>query len=317
MNVGQESYYKILGVEENASKDEIKKAYRALSLKFHPDRPDGKSLENMAKYQKINEAYEVLGDDEKKSEYDFMKSMNGQGQGQGQMPAPNFNEMNDIFGALFGNGFNPFVHVASMNGGGPGLGPGIRVKMFNMGGQQPHFMEKPTPIIKNVTINMEQVLNGVNMPIDIERWMIENGNKIFENETIYVNIPKGIDCGEIIILGEKGNVANNGIKGDVKIFINVDNNTLFKRQGLDLIYEKKISLNEALCGFSFKLEYINGKVFTINNQPGNIINPGHRRTIPQLGLKREEYIGNLLIVFDVIFPTHLDMDKIQKLSEIL
>ena len=61
-------------------------------------------------------------------------------------------------------------------------------------------MQKPTPIIQTVTITMEQVLLGATIPLDIERWIIENGNKIFENETVYVTIPKGVDDNEIIIL---------------------------------------------------------------------------------------------------------------------
>jgi hypothetical protein len=99
-------------------------------------------------------------------------------------------------------------------------------------------MQKPTPIIKNISINIEQILLGCTVPVDIERWILENGNKVFERETIYVNIPKGVDENELIILRDKGNVLNEQFKGDVKIFVNICNNTPFKRVGLDLIFEK-------------------------------------------------------------------------------
>jgi DnaJ family protein A protein 2 len=164
---------------------------------------------------------------------------------------------------------------------------------------------------------MDQVLAGVNYPADIERWILENGNKVFEKETIYIPIPKGVDDGEIIILKEKGNVISEQVKGDVKIFIKVENNTNFERRGLDLFYNKSISLKEALCGFSFDLFYINGKNYTLNNQSGNIIQPNYKKVIPNMGLTRDGHTGNLIIQFQVNFPENLSGEKIEKIKEIL
>ena len=89
--------------------------------------------------------------------------------------------------------------------------------------------------------------------IDIERWIIENGNKVFEHETVYVTIPKGIDEGEMIILKDKGNSINEECKGDIKIVVKIENTTDFQRSGLDLVLQKTISIKEALCGFVFEL----------------------------------------------------------------
>jgi DnaJ family protein A protein 2 len=164
---------------------------------------------------------------------------------------------------------------------------------------------------------MEQVMNGANIPVEIERWILENGNKVFERETIYVSIPKGIDDNEIIMLRDKGNVINEQNKGDIKLFIKVENTTDFKRNGLDLILEKKVSLKEALCGFMFELKHINGKSYTINNNPGSIVTPAYFKNIPNMGLTRDGHCGNLVITFDVVFPETLDLDKIAKLKEIL
>ena len=100
-------------------------------------------------------------------------------------------------------------------------------------------MSKPTPIIKTIPISMECVMNGGNIPVEIQRWIVEGVNKHFEVETIYVTIPQGIDDNEIIILREKGNILNENCKGDIKIFIKIENDTEFKRNGLDLILEKK------------------------------------------------------------------------------
>ena len=319
-----ESFYNILGVPETASKDEIKKAYRSLSLKLHPDR-NKNNPEAVSKFQKINEAYETLGDDQKKEEYDMMNKnpflrMAQQGGGQ-NMDSP-FQDMDDIFSALFGNvlGSMPGVKQGMHFGGPPGMhfgGPGgPRIHVFR-GGPHTQALQKPTPIIKTVTINMEQVLTGGTIPVDIERWLIEGENKVFENETIYVTIPKGVDDNEIIILRDKGNILNDEIKGDLKLFVKVENTTQFERKGLDLIIKKLISLKDALCGFSFELKYVNGKVYTLNNNSGSIIPPEYIKTIPNMGLTREGHTGNLLIHFQVQFPEKLTEEQIKSLKEIL
>ena len=312
-----ESFYNILGVPETASKDEIKKAYRSLSLKLHPDRNPNNS-EAVSKFQKINEAYETLGDEQKKEEYDMMNKnpfLRMASQGGGGVP---FQDMDELFSALFGNvlGSMPGVKQQGMNFGGP---PGMhfggpRIHVFRGGNPQ---LQKPTPIIKTVTINMEQVLTGGTIPVDIERWLIEGENKVFENETVYVTIPKGVDDNEIIILRDKGNILNDEIKGDLKLFIKVENTTQFERKGLDLIIKKQISLKDALCGFSFELKYINGKVYTLNNNSGSIIPPEYVKIIPNMGLTREGHTGNLLIHFQVQFPEKLTEEQIKLLKEIL
>ena len=314
-----ESFYNILGVPETASKDEIKKAYRSLSLKLHPDRNPNNS-EAVSKFQKINEAYETLGDDQKREEYDMMNKnpfLRMASHGGGGMDSP-FQDMDDIFSALFGNvlGSMPGIKQGMPQGmqfGGPG---GPKIHVFR-GGPPMGFMQKPTPIIKTIPITMEQVLLGATIPVDIERWIIENGNKVFENETVYVTVPKGVDDNEIILLREKGNILNDEIKGDIKLFIKVENTTQFERKGLNLIIKKSISLKDALCGFSFELKYINGKVYTLNNNSGSIIPSGYIKTIQNMGLTREGHTGNLLIHFQVEFPEKLSDEQIKSLKEIL
>lgn len=303
-----DNFYNVLGVNENATKDEIKKAYRTLQMKYHPDKnPGSQECNNMT--QKINEAYETLGDEQKRQEYDMTRKnpffrMNSQMGGQGGPP------MDDIFNMFFGmpGGMQGF----------PGMPQGTKIHFFHggpMGFQQ--ALQKPTPIIKNVVINMEQVLNGVSLPVEIERWVVDNGNKVFEKETIYVTIHQGVDDGEVIILRDKGNIINENLKGDIKILIKVENDTMFKRSGLDLILEKNITLKEALCGFTFELNYINGKSYTLNNNKGNIISSNYRKVYPNMGLKRNDHTGNMIIIFHVDFPEKLSEEQIKKLSEIL
>ena len=316
-----ENFYNILGVDENVSKEEIKKAYRSLSMKYHPDK-NNNSSESKAMSQKLNEAYETLGDEQKKQEYDLSRKnpfmrMNSHGGGGMEVP------IDEIFNNLFGmGGIGPFgmggVGPFGM-GGFPGMPPGAKIHVFH-GGHPMNInqaLQKPTPLIKNITINIESVLTGATVPFDVERWIIENGIKVFEKETIYVNIPKGVDDNELIILRDKGNVLNENCKGDIKLFIKVENNSLFSRSGMDLILEKTISLKDALCGFSFEIKYINGKSYTLNNNSGNIIYSGFRKIIPNMGLERDEYKGNMIIIFTVKFPEKLSEEQITKLSEIL
>jgi hypothetical protein len=253
-----------------------------------------------------------------KSPFGRMGGMHG---GMGGMPGGIHVNMDDILQNLFGfGGIGGPGMMPGMGGFPPGMmPPGANIHVFRNGVpiNINNAMQKPTPIIKTISINIEQVMSGANIPVEIERWILENGNKVFERETIYVSIPKGIDDNEIIMLRDKGNVINEQNKGDIKLFIKVENTTDFKRNGLDLILEKKVSLKEALCGFMFELKHINGKSYTINNNPGSIVTPAYFKNIPNMGLTRDGHCGNLVITFDVVFPETLDLDKIAKLKEIL
>jgi DnaJ-class molecular chaperone len=311
-----ENFYNVLGVNEKATKEEIKKAYRSLQMKYHPDKNNG-SEEAVTTSKKINEAYEILGDDQKREEYDnarnnpnpFMR-MNSNGGVDAHM--------DDIINMFFGGPGNPFGGPFGMMNGMPGMPPGVKVHMFHggpMGFQQ--AISKPVPIMHNLVINMAQVLSGATLPLEIERWVIENGIKVHEKETIYITVPQGVDDGEMMILRDKGNVINENAKGDVKIILKIANNTEFKRSGLDLILEKKITLKEALCGFTFELNFLNGKSYTLNNNKGNIIPPEYKKVYPGMGLTRGDHKGNLVIHFHVDFPEKLTDEQIEKLTNTL
>jgi DnaJ-class molecular chaperone len=319
-----DNFYNILEVAETASIDEIKKSYRRLSMLYHPDK-NKNNPDATAKFQKINEAYETLGDQDKKKEYDltrsnpFFKMMGNPGQPQGQNP------MEDMFASFFGG--MPFGPMPSFGPGGPvsfgpganQFGPNIRIFHNGIPVNPQGFaqgMQKPTPIIKNVAVPIDKILTGTTIPLEIERWIIQDEKKVFENETVYVTVPKGIDEGEIIVLREKGNVVREDCKGDIKIFIKIENDTDFKRSGLDLLLEKTITVKEALTGFTFELKYITGKTYTITNNSGNIISHGYRKIIPNMGFSRDQHNGNLIICFTVKFPDKLTDEVMEQLKKI-
>jgi len=316
-----ENLYDTLGVSESATSDEIKKAYRALSMKWHPDK-NKDSPDAVSQFQKISSAYETLSDESKRAQYNMsrrnpfaqMGTMGG-GMGRGGFEMP----VDDIFSMLFGGGHpmggHPMgnMHMGNMGGMFPGVQVFHGADAMNLQAR----LQKPPPIIKNVSINIDQIMGDSTIPVEIERWILENGTKMFEKETIYVDIPKGIDDNEIIILRDKGNIKSENCKGDLKLFIQVVNLTAFKRSGLDLIMEKTISLKDALCGFSFDIKYINGKSYTINNNSGNIIPANYNKMIPNMGLERNNHKGNLIIVFHVEFPEKLTPEQIAGLAKIL
>ena len=108
-----------------------------------------------------------------------------------------------------------------------------------------------------------------------------------------------------------------------KIFINVTNDTDFVRDGLNLIYKKKITLKEALVGFKFDIKHVSGKTYCINNNNGKIITPQYTKVIRNMGMRRERQhpappmVGNLMIIFDVVFPDELTEEQMKTISECL
>ena len=304
------THYDALCVSPEASDVEIKKAYRTLSLKYHPDRNPTNDAEK--KIREINEAYEILGDPNKRKLYDLeLRGGNGLFMGEG---ADDLADLNNLFNMMF-TGMPGMMGMPGMHGPG---GPEIRI--FHGGLNNPMFqqIQKPSPIHQQVNISMEQCYLGCTLPVEIERWIYVDDIKRSETETVYINVPAGIDENEILVIRDKGHALNDKVKGDVKIFIHIENNTLFRRQGLDLIYKKTVTLKEALCGFSLEIVHLNGKTLLLNNtKNATVVKPNYRKIVPNLGIMREGNVGNMIIEFNVVFPDALSDEQVEKLAEIL
>jgi len=331
-------YYKILGVDEKASEDELKKAYRKMSMIHHPDK-NGNTDESKQKFQELNNAYELLSDANKRRTYDMMRKGGGGGGmpnvfhfggGGGGMPPgmpPGIPE--ELLHMLFGG---------AAGGHGPGMGPKVVFQTFHNGRMNGGFTHQghpqqqqqqqqqqappnvrvyqvPETIVKTVSLTLEQCYNGCSIPLEIDRQVPDNDIIKIERETIHAQIPKGILQGDTIILNDCGHMNEVGMKGDVRIVINVLQHALFKVENLDLTIEKTIPLKAALCGFDFEITHLNGRIFKLANKPGNVIKPGNIKTIPGLGLEKGGESGVLKIKFNVEFPDTLTPEQIQTLKQ--
>jgi DnaJ-class molecular chaperone len=336
-----EDYYKTLGVDEKASEDELKKSYRRLSMLHHPDK-NGNTDESKQKFQELNNAYETLSDANKRRMYDMMRRGGGGG-GHG-MPPGGGHPFEHVF-HFGGGGMRPpnghasqfppgipeeLLHMLFGQGvGGQGQGPKVVFQSFNPGmrgggpmpqhppGMPPRFQTQATPpesIIKTVSLTLEQCFNGCTIPLEIDRQIPDNDIVKIEKETIHAQIPKGVLQGDTIILNECGHMNEFGMKGDIRIIVNILQHPVFKVEHLDLHIEKNIPLKLALCGFDFEINHLNGKVFKLANKPGNVIKPGSIKTIPGLGLEKNGETGSLKIKFNIDFPDTLTSEQIQVLS---
>lgn len=276
------NHYETLGVSRDATDKEIKQAYRALSMKYHPDKATAD--DSNEKMQQINEAYSVLSDNEQRQQYN-MELDHPQGQG---FP--------------FGQGGGPFGPFGPF-GPGPGHGfpPGLFEMLFSNGaGPEIHFFHsfaKPPPLVKTIEITMAQSFHGLTVEVPLDPPMS-------------VHIPPGISDGNNIIIAEKGNVVN-GQRGDVHLHIRVTNDTPFIRQGNNLVYTKKVSLKEALCGFKFHIDHLNGNKLGLNMNV--VVYPGAKQVIKNLGFPG----GDLIIDFAVEFPEQLSQEQKDSIANIL
>ena len=193
-----------------------------------------------------------------------------------------------------------------------------RTPRFSNANQIP--VSKPPLISIDVNISLEDVACGNTIPVEIERWNLnreDNETYELEKHIEYYSLPFGVENGEVVLLTNCGNEAANHTRGDVKVTFHLAEHALFKRNGLDIHTEKTITLKEALCGFVFNIEHINGKKFVFNSSSGNIIKDGLIKTIPKLGIRRGEDVGNLSIVFHVAYPEKLTEEQVKKIAEIL
>jgi curved DNA-binding protein len=289
-------YYKILGVDRNSSNDEIKKAYRKLAKKYHPDlNPDDKGAQE--KFKDINEAYEVLGDENKRKKYDTF------GNGYNFTNGQNFDPSQYGFEDL-GNGYR----YTYSTGGGEGFSDFFN--MFFGGGdfdikdlfggkrasrQKAYYEPEPQKYESEINITLEEGYNGTTKTVSFRI-----GN---ETKSLSVKVPKGILPGKKIkIKGEKA-----GINGNVYLKVNIILQEKVKLEGLDIYKRVDLFPWDAALGTKIVVDSLGGKIKVA--VPSNM-EGGKKIRIPRRGYRdMKGNMGDLYIEVNIVNPPNLTEEQ--------
>ena len=302
-----EDYYKILGVSQSASQDEIQKSYRKQARKYHPDlhadESDKKKKRVLQQFQKIQQAYDTLSDPKKREMYDRYGS--------------DYEKMGGPGGNPFGGGGSPFggpggIDLSSIFGdGAPGAG-GFEDMLKQMGGGgagrggQPQPPPKGTDVEQEITVPFAVAVLGGKHQLGISR----KG----KSEKLDVTIPAGIESGKKIRLRGQGNPSA-GQPGDMLVTVKVAAHPVYARKGLNLAVDVPITILEAVQGAKLDLPTPHGTV--VLTVPAGT-SSGKTLRLKGMGIKTKDRSGDLLVTLQVGVPkeaSEQDLETLQKLSD--
>lgn len=307
--MAKKDYYEILGLQKDASDDDIKKAFRKLAIKYHPDKNQG-DKEAEENFKEINEAYQVLSDPQKKAQYDQFGTSDFNGGGfNGGFDFSDIGGFGDIFESFFGGGFssgkrkngpergadieytlnltfeeavfgaekevaiNRYERCETCSGSGakPGTSPKTCDKC---GGSGQIRVQRNTPLGSFVSVNTCDKCGGKGKLITDPCPTCKGSGKERKHRKIKINVPAGVDTGNVIPLrghGEHG--VNGGPPGDLYVNIRVANHATFKRKGFDIYIDRHISFGKAALGCELKVPTVDGEVkydVPPGTQPGTV-----------------------------------------------
>lgn len=286
--MSKRDYYEVLGVQKGASDDEIKKAFRKLAIKYHPDKNPG-DKEAEEKFKEANEAYSVLSDKTKRSRYDQFGHAGVGGDGGG-------NPFGGGFGGFGGNG-----QSFNFDFGGGGFEDIINA-MFGGGGFR--AARRGRDYRTSITIDFEEAIFGATKTISVE------------GEQIKLKIPAGIYDGQSIRLGGKGGEAPNadGQRGDLYVEVRVRAHKTLTREGELILSEITIPMTDAVLGTEVEVETVDGKItmkVPAGTQPGtNFKLSGHGA--PHLGSDQR---GPHIVTINVEIPKNLNKKQKELIEE--
>lgn len=343
--MGQD-YYELLGVSKNANSDEIKKQYKKMAMKYHPDRNKENKEQAAAKFQEISNAYNVLTDPQKKNIYD---QCGEEGLKQGGPGVDPFSMFQEMFG----------------EGGMPGMGGMGGFNFGNMGHRGGH-RNRENHEVKRMSISLEDLYKGKTVKFNITHNTLKNKNtnsiktcghcngtgveirvhrmgpiiqqmqsecshcngtgKIIDSNSmekvtkkITVPIEKGMCNGEKIVIQGLGNFNVHSMKNDDLIFIiNEQEHDIFKRVDNDLVVGLDINLVDSLIGFKFEFTHLDGSKFLIESN--QILKQNDIKVIKNKGMpynSRNEVFGDLIFKFNIIYPNSLDKNTYDTIKNVL
>lgn len=326
-------YYKILGLSKGASDDDIKKAYRKLALKYHPDKNKAKEAEE--RFKEVAEAYEVLSDKKKRDIYDSYgeEGLKGGIPGESGTSAPGgftytyHGDPRATFAQFFGNASpfeaffrgnqtmfafqddemeaDPFINIT----GSRGPGGAFRSQSFNFQGSPHRGKEKQDPAIEHdLYVTLEDIAKGCTKKMKISRKVLQpDGSTRSEDKVLTINIKPGWKAGTKITFPREGDQGHNKIPADIVFIIRDKPHSLFKREGSDIKYVARITLKQALCGCSVEVPTLAGQKIPLHFT-NEVVKPTTVRRLQGYGLplpKEPSRKGDLIVNFDIKFPERL------------
>jgi curved DNA-binding protein len=301
--MAETDYYQVLGVNKNATSDEIKKTYRKLALKYHPDKTEGnKAAED--KFKRISEAYAVLSDTEKRKQYDTFGSSDFHQRFSQEDIFKNFD---------FGSIFKEF----GFGGGGPSSGRGGSTRFSfgddsrfggrrrNAGPQQ----VKGSDIVYELPISLAEVASGTNRTISLQH----TGH----SEKITVKIPAGMANGKKLRLAGKGEASRfGGPSGDLFILAKVQPDPIFRAEDTDLHVIKEIKLTEAILGTTVLVPTIDKKEYSMTIPAGTKHKTKMRLSGQGLPAMKTGKQGHLYVHVHIRMPKSLTDEQKRLVSEL-
>lgn len=348
-------YYSILGVDRSANDDQLKKAYRKLAMKWHPDKhPDPKAKKKAEEmFKDIAEAYDVLSDKEKKKIYDeygedgLKQGAPGSAGGtttfvyHGVDPSELFSKFfgteHSMCFSSFDDDFGRFgAFGGSRSGGRMPQGFSFRREVGGAGGT---FIEenmpfggmggsatagttaktKPKVFETDLNLTLEELYTGCKKKMKVTRKRFHGKDSRKEDTVLTVDVKAGWKDGTRITYAEEGDQdMSTGTCGDIVFVVRTKPHSRFVRDGNHLIHKCTITLAKALTGFTVPIETLDGRQRKI--QIGDIVTPKTRKIVENEGMpvsKRPGEKGDLIIEFDIIFPRKLTMEQRRQLKDIL
>ncbi|MBM4286290.1 MAG: J domain-containing protein [Deltaproteobacteria bacterium] len=266
--MAEQDYYQLLGVSRGASPEDIKKAYRKLALKYHPDKAKGDKQEAEEQFKKISEAYAVLSNPEKRQEYDTYGSQAFRAKFSQEDIFRGF-DFTDIFDVGMDQGF--FSRIFGGLGGRGRAPRGARTRVFTFGG--PEGFQPTPPPLKGEDLQVEVPITLHEMAFGAEKLIsfVRNG----QTEKVTVKIPPGTLPGKRLRVAEKGRPSPmGGPPGDLYVKLKEVEHPVFKREGTDLYVDRHIRLTESALGTKVTVPTLDGKTMSLKVPPGT---PSHTK----------------------------------------